>query len=379
MSTTITTRSALDYVAAPSIASLAPGYVLWLRGRRLSKGTVDTYRKNLLAFAATLGDEPAITAVTTVAIEGWMEARLDLSTVSIIKHLTAIKSFFKWAMRKGYVSTDPTVDIDWPRRGQTLPKPLTAEQLRALEAALKRPLPQLSERRRYTRQVQRRAVVLMLYAGLRRGEVARLMWPDVDLEGQTLAIVDSKWGGSRSIPLHPRLAAELAAVPEAKRCGAVCGKRDGTPFEDEFMARIFSDWLQIDAVLRHTTCHMLRHTFATQLLAAGVDIRVIAELMGHRDTKTTMKYTLVVNGQRQAAIARLPMAFGGATPRPRTPQGAAPLVLPPPALATHLICAWPPCGRPIVNDPRGRPRKFCSRICRQADYRKRKTERTTAE
>lgn len=356
MAVTTTTRQALDFVPAPTIAELTPDYLRWLQGRRLSPQTVSTYRKNLAAVARFLGDDPTVADLTVDAIERFMEARLDLSTVSVIKHLVAVKSFMKWAMRKGHARSDPTVDIDWPRRGQTLPKPLTAEQLKALEAALDQPLPVLDVKGRRVRAAQRRAVVLMLYCGMRRSEVARLAWDDVDLEACTIAIHDSKWGGARTVPIHPRVAAELRATPAAERQGAVVARKDGSHYGHLSIARTFERWIQRIPGLEDATCHALRHTFATQLLASGVDLRVIAELLGHRDTRTTMLYTKVYDNSRRAAVARLPMRFDGKPPRETVRMAG--------------VCSW--CGEPILNGPGGKKRLYCSRRCKEAarDHRR---------
>lgn len=346
---TTTTRRALDFVAAPTIAALAPDWIARLRGRRLSPRTIETYGKTLRAFAAYLGDDPTIAEITTPAIERWMDARLDLSVSSIIKTLGVLRSFSTWCMRAGHRADDPTADLDWPHKRPPLPNPLTIAELRALEAALAAPLPRLSHRLRQTRLRQRRAVLLCLYAGCRRGEVARLNWSDVDLDAQTLTIRHTKWDGSRVVPLHPRLLADLEATPPPSRVGAVIAKQDGSAFDDEHIARAFANWLQAIPALNGVHPHRLRHTFGSKLLEAGVDIRVIAELMGHTDTKTTMRYTLVVSGQRAAAVARLPMDFrGGSAPTPRMAG----------------VCAW--CGNPIVNGPGGKKRMFCNVRCKWA-------------
>lgn len=332
---------------SPEIAELAPLWIRHLRGRRLSERTIETYTKTLNAFARELGQAPTIAEITEDAIEAWQEAHLDLSAVSVIKMLGVLRGFSRWCKRKGWRTDDPTDAMSWPHRPETLPKALSTEQLHLLEAALDRPLPVLSPRKRHTRERQRRAVLLALYAGLRRSEIAGLAWESVDLGSATLTIRDSKWGGSRTIPIHPRLVAELARTPAAERRGAVCGYGDGRHYDDEMIARAFSDWLQLQG-LKGVTCHSLRHTHATQLLRAGVDIRTIQTLLGHKDTNTTSRYLLVIDAQRQAAIARLPMSFGPEV-KPARMAG---------------VCTW--CDGPIVNGPNGKKRLYCSQRCKEA-------------
>lgn len=364
MTTTTTTRQAIDFVTAPLIAELTPHWLLWLKVRRLSDRTIETYGKNLRVFVEFLGDAPTVADLTTNAIEDFMIARLDLATSSVIKHLTAARSFVRWAIRKGYCRADPFVDIDWPRKGLPLPRALTSDQLTALSAALAQPLPVLNSKIRRARQRYRRVVLLGLYAGLRRGEIVRLDWQHVDLDGRMLTILHSKWDESRTVPIHPRLAAELATTPAAERRGAVCGQRDGRPYNDEMVERAFADWLNLIPALTGVTCHTLRHTFATQLLESECDIRTIQTLLGHRDIRVTSRYLTVADTRRRAAVEKLPDWFGerrGAQPTP----------------GTSFYCAQ--CGKPSTNHPNGRPRMYCHDRCKWSAYRARKKDRAREE
>ena len=336
-----------------TIAELAPPWVAWLRGRRRSERTIETYHKTLRGFAQWLGEAPALGDITLQAIEAWQEQRLELSAASVIKHLTVLRSFIRWAIRRGYRSDDPTIELIWPRRSDSPPRALSNAQLAALESALEQPLPLLHSRTRSTRIRQRRAVLLMLYAGLRRSEVAGLDWRNVDLDAGRIIVVNSKWGESRVIPMHPRIAADLRTIPTDKRAGAVFGRPDGRPYDDEMIARVFSDWLCVEA-LEGVSCHSLRHTFATRLLQAGADVRQIQVLMGHSDLKTTSRYLRVDDAQQRAAIALLPDRFGSAepaTPRPAPQVGE---------------CAT--CATSIIGHPRSRKRLYCSRACKQAAH-----------
>jgi site-specific recombinase XerD len=334
-----TTTTAFEYELLPTIIETLPDYVRRLQGRKLSPRTVESYSRDLRAFERWLHTQiehvPTLTDITTHAIEQWQDDHAQLSATTVIKTLTALKSHAQWCIRKALRADDPTALIDWPRKADSLPRPLALEQLRDLDILLSRPP---SPR-------HRRVVLLALYAGLRRSEIANLDWANVNLSAQTIAILNAKWGGSRSIPIHPRLLADLVTTSIAKRIGAVCGTPEGTFYDDEMIAKVFSEWVQARTMLADVTCHRLRHTFATQLLQAGIDIRIIAELMGHRDTRTTMRYTLVISSQRVAAIARLPMGF-----RPDAP---------PTRMAG--VCAW--CEQPIFGSAR---RRFCSNRCKWA-------------
>ena len=89
----------------------------------------------------------------------------------------------------------------------------------------------------------RRAIFLMLFAGLRISEAAALRWRDVDLEGRYLVVRDGKGGKDRSVPLHPILLTELNKAPAHRPNWAVAGKADGSSMTVKSMAHIFERWL----------------------------------------------------------------------------------------------------------------------------------------
>jgi site-specific recombinase XerD len=166
----------------------------------------------------------------------------------------------------------------------------------------------LTERERWFWLRNRCFIFLMLFGGLRISEASALLWKYVDLESETLTIVDGKGGKDRVIPLHPVVVGELriaAAERGAKPSQAVAGKRDGAPLNHKSAGHIFEIWLPRETGLRFGS-HRLRHSFATELLRNGADLREIQELLGHKDPATTAIYTLVVPEKLRDAVAKLP-------------------------------------------------------------------------
>jgi integrase/recombinase XerD len=113
------------------------------------------------------------------------------------------------------LDSDPTAKIEWPKRRKGLPRPLSMAELRKLVASLAVP-DDLDERKRWIwlrkRWIwlrNRCFIFLMLFGGLRISEAAAVLWKFVDLEIETLTIVDGKGGKDRVIPLHPVLLGEL--------------------------------------------------------------------------------------------------------------------------------------------------------------------------
>jgi len=170
------------------------------------------------------------------------------------------------------------------------------------------PLPVLDVKTRHVRQRHNRAILLMLYCGLRISEVPSLDWRDVDLDEAMLIVRDSKGGKDRSIAIHARVLRNLRETPEERQRGAVCGKAGGRPISYKSMPHIFSA-RYLGSFGLEISAHQLRHSFAVNLLRAGADIRTIQVLLGHADLSTTQRYLALDFDDKKRAIDRLPDRF----------------------------------------------------------------------
>lgn len=288
------------------------GYRVWLATRKLRPRAIATYLRDLTRYFGYLGDAATVADVTQETIEAYQASRAHLSGATLGKDLTIIRSYARWCVRKRFLSADPTLDIDWPSRDEVPPRALSSDELSLLERALAAPLAALPAARRSSRARDRRAVLIMLYGGLRISEVAALLWKDVDLDRGTIMVRDAKGGKFRLVPIHERLDAALREVPPEDRCGAVYGRRgDGKACSYKSLPHIFGPrWLASCGL--HISAHELRHTFATQLLWAGANLMEIQRLLGHASLATTEKYLSLEIEQKRKAITRLPHRFGPA-------------------------------------------------------------------
>lgn len=294
---------------APLVMGTLPSFAASLAAKKIRPQTIATYEKALRGFLAALGDEPTIADVTADAIGQYQIARADKAPATIAKDLSAIRSYCRWCVRAKLRLDDPTLELEWPKRQEPIPRALKARELRLLEEILSQPLPLLDTKARHVQFRHRRAILLMLYGGLRSSEVPALDWRDVDVDEETLIIRDGKGGKDRALPIHPRVAENLALTPIACQHGAVCGHLDGTPISPTSMPHIFSD-RYLGRYGLHISAHMLRHTFATQLLKNGADLRVIQVLMGHASLETTQRYLALAFDDKARAVAKLPSRFG---------------------------------------------------------------------
>ena len=293
---------------SPAILGTLDSFRAALAGRKIRPRTITTYAKVVRAFAAWLGDESTLAEVSADSIGRYQIARGSLAAATIAKDLSGIRAYCRWCVRAKLRSDDPTLDLEWPKRTLPIPRALKARELRLLETILSTPLPTLDIKQRHVRQRHNRAILLMLYCGLRSSEVPALDWRDVDLDEAMLIVRDGKGGKDRSIAIHDRVLKNLAETPEAKQHGAVCGKANGKPISTTSMPHIFSD-RYLGSFGLHISAHMLRHTFAVALLRSGADLRTIQTLLGHASLETTQRYLALDFNDKKKAIDRLPDRF----------------------------------------------------------------------
>ena len=148
--------------------------------------------------------------------------------------------------------------------------------------------------------------ITLLHTGLRFGEACSLTWRDVDLKGAMLTVtgITTKTNTTRYIPLNKTVLDCLQAwQPKDVDLDAyVFAGKDGARVVD-----IKTAWkaLMTAAKVSNFRVHDLRHTFASKLVQAGVDLNTVRELLGHSDIKMTLRYAHLAPEHRAAAVAKL--------------------------------------------------------------------------
>jgi integrase/recombinase XerC len=240
------------------------------------------------------GDEAVPDRVDQTVIRTWMAALLRRNRKSSVgRKLSAAKGFFRYLLRRGGITRDPTVGIVTPRKEQQLPVHLTVDDMfRLLEAPPKDTPAGLRDR----------ALLEVLYScGLRVSELVGLDWSDIDSSLEVVR-VRGKGGKERLAPIGRKALAALAAYRE--RVGDLCPRRlrqekavylnrRGGRLTTRSVARMVEHYVMAAGLATKASPHALRHSFATHLLNAGADLRAIQELLGHASLSTTQKYTHV--------------------------------------------------------------------------------------
>lgn len=290
------------------IIDLLPRYERWLKGEKRQPQGIAKYMWTIRQVCRWLGDDATNADLTETAVRRYREdlADDDKSASTIGNHLSVIRSFCHWAMIEGLRTDDPTWRQRWPAKAEEDPEALTQDELDALLAAISSPLAHDEETVWYWKR-NRRAILTMLYTGLRLSEMAALLFRHVQFHERRIVVLGGKGGRNRSVPIHTELLKLTLEVPAIDRMPgkAVIAQRDsGLPLTRKSFVKIFDVWLPRYGIEIHA--HQLRHTFATQLLYNGANIKQIQELLGHKRLDTTQRYLRLDESHRRAAIEQLP-------------------------------------------------------------------------
>jgi site-specific recombinase XerD len=288
------------------LLDLLEAYAQHLAGRGQRPRGVTKYRQTIRQVLLGLGGEAATAAsLNPTAIAAYRDSRAQrCSIATVLFELCVTRSFCRWLVRRGLLDADPTQDVEFPKTPDRSPRALSRAQLRTLFAALDEPPARGSWRSHVARN--RRAVLLLLFTGLRLSEAAGLHWRDVDLDARNITVrpETSKGGRARAVPIHPALAAELRLVVDPDPAHAVIARADGQPLRPKSFAHILERW--VASLGLDITAHQLRHTFASELLRHGADLERIRQALGHRNLDTTQVYLRITSEHLQGAIDLLP-------------------------------------------------------------------------
>lgn len=305
-------------------AFLDDHYEPWITAHR--KSAVSTLVRLRGVFGAEFGGLP-IVELTPWLLEKWRAARLKSGRKpgTVNRDLSALKAALTRAAAWKLIPPHSLRDVkplqeDKIGRLRYLSAPEEARLRKALEA---RDVNRKAERERANAWRRARGyqewpafgeysdnlapvVLLALNTGLRFGELTGLLWSDVDLTGALLTVrsESAKSGHARHVPLNADALEVLKAwLPaDAKPAAYIFPGRDGSRLAD-----IKTAWAPLLRAAKVTAFrfHDLRHTFASKLVQAGVDLNTVRELLGHADIKMTLRYAHLAPEHKAAAVAKL--------------------------------------------------------------------------
>lgn len=264
--------------------------------RNVSPNTIEAYRDDLESFVSFLSndyltmarDQVDLRRIDNLAIRAYLAhlARRKLARSSVARHLSALRSFFKYLMREGKVETNPARTVATPRREKHLPAVMQPADVTALIDQPEGDGPLIA---------RDRAFLELLYAsGLRISELVGIDLDDLELRSR-LVKVHGKGSKERIVPFGSKAESALRAWLKVREADpdeqAVFVNYRGERISARSVRRLFDRYARGASMKAGVSPHTMRHSFATHLLNAGADLRAIQELLGHASLSTTQKYT----------------------------------------------------------------------------------------
>jgi len=254
--------------------------------RQLSPNTLECYRRDLDALVACLdGNGTAIASAGAEDIRAFIAAehRRGLSPKSLQRRLSAVRSFYRWMLKRGMVKANPADAVRAPKAQRKLPQVLDPDEAKALvEVPTDAPL-----------GLRDRALLELFYSsGLRLSELCGLRWGDLDL-GEGLVTVLGKGRKQRTVPVGShacRALAEWRGTTGGATDAPVFPGRNG-PITPRAVQLRLRQLAQRQGLFKRVHPHLLRHSFASHVLESSGDLRAVQELLGHADIATTQIYT----------------------------------------------------------------------------------------
>lgn len=267
-----------------------------------SNNTIASYRSDLEEAASALGD------ISVAAADGLQDYftnlyRNGIMSSSIARKASALRQFYKFLTLEKIISKNPITGIELPKRKKALPKYLDAETIEALISS--------SDDVKHSKRL--RAMIEILYAsGLRVSELVGLPMTAI-LKDRLL--VHGKGSKERIVPIHQTALDAIGEYMQVRPAFFAAGKK-ASPFlfpgsgKSGHLTRDgFFKILKKCAVLAgvspaSVSPHVLRHSFASHLLAGGANLRSIQTMLGHEDISTTQIYTHVLPEKLKSAVLK---------------------------------------------------------------------------
>ncbi len=262
--------------------------------RQVSPHTLRAYQRDLEGLLATLTEDDAMpkpgeVRVVRLRLHLGVLSERGLSPSTMARHLSSIRTFFRWMEQRGMVDANPATGLRGPRRQRRLPRYLEEAEVEALLAAPSNDDPEGH---------RDRGIMELLYStGCRVSELVALDEGHLDLR-RGLVLLQGKGQKERLGMLgQPAILAlqDYLASKSLRRLDRtpLFLNRLGTRLTDRSVRRILNRCLHRAGIERECSPHTFRHSFATHLLRRGADLRTVQELLGHASLGSTQIYTHV--------------------------------------------------------------------------------------
>jgi integrase/recombinase XerD len=288
-----------------SIAFLSCAFLQHLASRAYSQGSIDSHQWALRQFVtwAASQNHPTPGGFTRATLEDYQlflhhyrspRTKVPLVVNTQLARIGCVRRFFAWLCRSGIIPANPATDLDLPRKScRKLPRSLSADEIQRL-LAIPNPADPFG--------LRDRTILELFYAtGIRRTEMTNLDHGDYDATAGTLHVRQGKGGKSRMLPVGERAAAWLDRFLFESRPlfnhlpgeSALFLSGYGTRFTPAYLGNWIKSLMKRCGIDKPGSCHLFRHSCATDMHRGGADIRYVQEMLGHERMETTRIYTHV--------------------------------------------------------------------------------------
>jgi|FLOH01.1.fsa_nt_gi integrase/recombinase XerD len=282
------------------LKSLLTEYLHFLRiERNLSENTHTAYQFDLMQFIDFF-DAQGITSPQKIReknLRDWIHefSKHNYSPLTLSRHFSALKGFFKYLVMEGYITIDPSKILESPRMAARLPKILSIEDIEKLFSVIPLDKP---------RGLRDRAFFELLYAtGMRVSEICNLTIDKIFFDDALVQVI-GKGNKERIVPMGEESQYWLGKYLNEGRenlkkrhltNGIVFLNNRGLGLQRKGVWFLLKKYAHLAGIKKPLSPHTFRHSFATHLLEGGADLRVVQELLGHSDLTTTQIYTHLDN------------------------------------------------------------------------------------
>lgn len=280
-------------------------------GKNYRPATIRWYQQILKEFLSFYeGNLTHISQITTEKLRHWFytkRSKGEWVADTMLGRYKALKAFLKWCTENNYLPSNPITPIQKPKLEHKLPKSISKQEAQVLlDYAFNVP-----SMYRYTRYRNRAILAMLIYSGLRIGELLNLKFHEVDMENKVILIKSGKGGKDRLVPIGVKLAEALGRFIEDRArlkkqsIYFFTTLRGDDPFTHQGVRKIVETLKKTTGV--NFSPHKLRHTFATLMLEGGCDLFSLQKMMGHSDIKTTTIYLSTSVGMLLEQIGKHPL------------------------------------------------------------------------
>lgn len=278
------------------------GYITYLKKKRLSDSTVESYKRDLNKYISFIKDrDENLKKADDITIMAFIQSllRKKISNSSINRNIVTIRGFYKYLYKKGIIDSSPVISYDLPKVERNLPEILTIEEVDKLLS-----MPDTNTEK----GIRDKAMLELMYAtGMKVTELINLTVFDINLKMNYIKCRGTK-KKERVIPLGSVAVRCIEKYLESRNLYVVADNNlmfvnsRGYKMTRQGFWKIVKEYVEEARLDKHVNLYTLRHSFAVHLLENGADIRSVQELLGHVDLSATQIYSSITKKNKLAEV-----------------------------------------------------------------------------